>query len=98
MPTYRYAVIRPDGSDGEVFECFGRMSDPPLERHPETGEPVRRIPAVPNLPLAHGDAAEKSKLSNKNLERLGFTKYERAGDGVYERKAGREGPPTISAD
>jgi hypothetical protein len=30
-------------------------------------------------------------LSNKNLDRLGFTKYEKAGDGVYEKKAG-QGP------
>jgi hypothetical protein len=39
----------------------------------------------------------KSSLSNKNLDRLGFTKYERAGDGKYERKAGG-GPDVISAD
>jgi hypothetical protein len=39
----------------------------------------------------------KSTLSNKNLDRLGFTKYERAGDGTYERKAGG-GPDVISAD
>lgn len=98
MPTYRYVIVKPDGSDGEPFEVFQRMTEPALEKHPETGEPVRRVPVVPNLPLTHGDAAEKHKLSNKNLERLGFTKYERAGDGVYERKAGKEGPRTISAD
>ena len=43
MPTYVYAIIRPDGSDGETFEVFQRMSDPPLEKHPETGQPVRRV-------------------------------------------------------
>ena len=98
MPTYRYVTVKPDGGDCEPFEVFQRMTEPALERHPETGEPVRRVPVVPNLPLTHGDAAEKQKLSNKNLERLGFTKYERAGDGFYERKAGKEGPRTISAD
>ena len=98
MPTYRYVFLRPDGSDGDAFEWFQKMSDPPLETHPETGDPVRRVPSVPNLPLAHSDAAEKTRMSNKNLERMGFTKYERAGDGVYEKKAGKDGPRTISAD
>ncbi|HAW95078.1 MAG TPA: FmdB family transcriptional regulator, partial [Phycisphaerales bacterium] len=49
------------------------------------------------LPLSHSDAAEKTKLSNKNLDRMGFTKYEKAGDGFYEKKAGK-GPDVISRD
>lgn len=97
MPTYVYVVVNPDGSDGTPFEVVQKMSDPPLEKHPETGEPVRRVPTMPNLPLNHSDAAEKSKLSNKNLDRLGFTKYEKSGDGHYEKKAGK-GPDVISRD
>lgn len=97
MPTYVYVVVRADGSDGDPFEVVQKMTDPPLKKHPETGEPVRRIPTMPNLPLSHSDAAEKSKLSNKNLDRLGFTKYEKAGDGHYEKKAGK-GPDVISRD
>ena len=97
MPTYVYVVVQEDGTDGEPFEVVQKMSDPPLEKHPETGEPVRRLPTMPNLPLTHSDSAEKSKLSNKNLDRLGFTKYEKAGDGHYEKKAGK-GPDVISRD
>jgi hypothetical protein len=41
---------------------------------------------------------EKNTLSNKNLERLGFTKYERKGNGYMERVAGKQGPKSISAD
>jgi hypothetical protein len=97
MPTYVYQVITEDGSEGEVFEVVQKMSEPPLTKHPETGEPVQRIPALPTIPGNWSDHATKQKLSDKNLDRLGFTKYERAGDGHYEKKAG-SGPNTISAD
>jgi predicted nucleic acid-binding Zn ribbon protein len=97
MPTYVYVVVHEDGTEGEPFEVVQKMDEPALEEHPETGKPVRRVPTMPNLPLNHSDAAEKSKLSNKNLDRLGFTKYEKAGDGHYEKKAGK-GPDVISGD
>ena len=97
MPTYVYAVVNEDGSDGEHFEGVQKMSDPTLTTHPESGKPVRRVPTLPNLPLNHSDAAEKTKMSNKNLDRMGFTKYEKSGDGFYEKKAGK-GPDVISRD
>ena len=97
MPTYVYVELRDDGSDGDPFEVVQKMSDPPLKVHPESGLPVRRIPTMPTLPLNHSDAAEKTKMSNKNLDRMGFTKYEKAGDGHYEKKAGK-GPDVISRD
>lgn len=93
MPTYVYATVMPDGTDGATFEVFQRLSDPTLTKHPETGKPVRRVPVAPQFQTS----TEKSKLSNKNLDRLGFTKYERSGKGVYEKKAGG-GPNVISAD
>jgi hypothetical protein len=94
---YVYQVIHEDDAEGEVFEFFQEMSDPPLKKHPETGEPVKRLITAPNLPSKYTDAATKRSLSNKNLDRLGFTKYEKAGDGKYEKKAGK-GPNVISAD
>jgi hypothetical protein len=97
MPTYVYQVITDDESEGEIFEVVQKMSDDPLTRHPETGLPVRRIPAAPTIPGNWSDHATKQKLSDKNLDRLGFTKYERAGGGNYEKKAG-QGPNVISAD
>jgi len=85
--------VKPDGSDGSTFEVFQRLTEPPLSKHPDTGEPVRRVPVVPQFQTT----TEKAKLSNRNLDRLGFTKYERSGKGVYEKKAGG-GPNVISAD
>jgi predicted nucleic acid-binding Zn ribbon protein len=94
MPTYVYAVINRDGSDGETFEMVQKMSDPPLTKHPETGAAVRRVPQRPIVPGKGSDWHTKKLLSNKNLDALGFTKYEKSGDGVYEKKAGK-GPDVI---
>ena len=97
MPTYDYAVIKPDGTLGERFEVFQSMSDKPLEKHPETGEPVKRMISAPGLALNHSDASDKSKLSDANLDRLGFTKYQRSGDNTWDKTAGK-GPGSISRD
>ena len=97
MPTYVYQVITADGSEGEVFEVVQKMSDEPLTTHPETGAPVKRLIQPPYIPGAGSDHATRQMLSNKNLDRLGLTKYERAGDGKYEKKSGG-GPNVISAD
>jgi predicted nucleic acid-binding Zn ribbon protein len=93
MPTYVYATIQPDGSDGEMFEVFQRMSDPPLEKHPETGKPVRRVIVPPQVQTL----TDKTRFSKGNLERMGFTRYERKGSGYFEKTAG-QGPSAISAD
>ena len=97
VPTYTYQVITDDGSEGEIFEVIQSMSEDALTIHPDTGVPVRRIPSLPSIAGHWSDATTKSKLSNKNLDRLGFTKYEKAGDGHYEKKAGK-GPDVISRD
>lgn len=97
MPTYVYQVINDDGSEGETFEIFQKMSDAPLTKHPESGKPVRRVITAPHVAGSWSDSSMKSKLSDKNLDRLGFTKYQRAGDGKFEKRAGK-GPDTISAD
>ena len=91
MPTYAYAVIKPDGSDGEPFEVFQRITDEPLTKHPETGEPVRRLVVAPQVQTQ----TDKGRFSKKNLDRLGFTRYERKGSGYYERTAGNQGPESI---
>ncbi|VTR97872.1 FmdB family zinc ribbon protein [Tuwongella immobilis] len=97
MPMYVYAVILPDGTDGDTFEVLQSISEPPLTEHPETGQPVRRVITAPNAPKAWTDTHAKANLSDKNLERLGFTKYKRAGGGNYEKTAG-SGPDVISAN
>lgn len=94
MPTYVYEVVATDGSLGERFEVTQPMSDPPLAVHPETGQPVRRIITPPNIAGRYTEGAANKKLSDSNLERLGFTKYVKSGDGKYEKALG-EGPPII---
>ena len=93
MPTYDYRCK----NCGHEFEEFQSMSDPPLTKHPETGEPVKRLVSAPGLALNHSDASDKSKLSDSNLDRLGFTKYERSGDNTWDKTAGK-GPGQISRD
>jgi hypothetical protein len=92
MPIYRYAVVRPDGSRGEPFEILQGIQEPPLAQHPETGEPVERLLTAPARPMRTrmGDGTVK----DKDLGRLGFTKYEKTGDGRYEKTAGK-GPDRI---
>ena len=98
MPTYVYEILDKKGEGtGEYFEVVQPMKDAALTRHPETKQPVRRVPQAPGITMrGHGD--NKGALANKNLERLGFTKYERKGKGYMERVAGKEGPRSISAE
>ncbi|MBI1372409.1 MAG: FmdB family transcriptional regulator [Phycisphaera sp.] len=93
MPTYEYEIINKDGSPGERFDVFQKMSDAPLTKHPETGKPVRRVISAPHIagkfsPLTMG------KGLDKKLDRLGMTKYSREG-GDAIRKSGK-GPDVIS--
>jgi hypothetical protein len=94
MPLYVYEVVLPDGTGGETFEMIQAMKDAPLTAHPETGEPVRRVFGVPSAPKTWTGSQMKANLSDKNVERMGFTKYVKSGDGRYEKTAGK-GPSQI---
>jgi len=99
MPTYVYEILNTKGEPtGETFEQVQSMKDAALTRQPETNKPCRRAIVAPNIAGNWSPLKAKSALSNKNLERLGFTKYERKGKGYMERVAGKEGPTSISAD
>lgn len=99
MPTYVYEVVDADGNGtGECFEVVQPMKDDPLTTHPETGEPVRRVPQVPAIAGEMSDLKAPGKLSNDRLDKLGFTKFQRQGDGSYERVAGKLGPRHISKE
>ena len=93
MPVYTYQVIHDDGSEGETFDVLRSMSDPPLEVHPETGERVKRIYQPVNLGGKH---STRNTLSDSNIEKHGFTKYQKTGKGSYERTAGKDGPSRFS--
>ena len=96
MPTYLYEVLDKSGKPtGETFEIVQSMKEDALTKQPETGAPVRRAIVAPAIAGAWSPIKGKSTLSNKNLERMGFTKYERKGNGYMERVAGKQGPKTL---
>jgi putative FmdB family regulatory protein len=92
MPIYEYEH---DGSCGQCqgrFEVLQGLSDSPLTKCPQCGKPCHRV-----FSTFSTGSSEHKLLSNKNLESHGFTKYERAGDGHYEKKCGK-GPGLISGE
>jgi hypothetical protein len=96
MPTYVYEILDDQGQPTEErFEVVQTMSEDPLTKHPETGQTVRRV-FVPfriagKFAPMHTDKALKD---DRKLEKLGFTKYVKAGDGKYEKVIGK-GPNQI---
>ncbi len=97
MPIYVYEEIREDGTDGATYEFFQQMSEAPLERHPDTGVRIRRIPARTAIGGLWSDGAMKKSISDDKLAKHGFTKYVKSGDGRYEKTLG-DGPSMISPD
>ncbi len=99
MPTYIYETIGEDGSGGERFEVVQPMSEAPLEVHPESGKPVRRVFMPPHIGGGKWSdrAMVNSATDDNKLERLGFTKYVKSDQGKYEKAVGK-GPDIISAD
>ena len=98
MPTYDYEILDKKGEPtGETFEHVQRMADEPLTKHPETGKPCRRAISAPAIAGKWSDL-NKTQLSNKRLGEMGFTKFEKKGDGYYERTAGSDGPRTINTE
>ena len=96
MPTYVYAVLNEDGTLGAHFEIEQSMDEPHLEIHPETGEPVQRVYLPPNLATRYTEGRNKKLLDNGNIEKAGFTKYERDKQtGQYHRVAGKDGPKVL---
>lgn len=93
MPMYIYVEVLPDGSTGAEFELMQGIHDEPLTAHPKTGVPVRRKVTAPWSPKAFGKHDKKEQLSDRNLEKLGFTKYVK-GKGGYEKTTG-SGPDLI---
>ncbi|CAN5820825.1 hypothetical protein BH11PLA1_BH11PLA1_00130 [soil metagenome] len=96
---YLYEILDAKGAPtGETFEIHQMMKDATLTKEPATGRPVRRAIVSPAIAGKWSDIKGKSALSNSNLDRLGFTKYEKRGDGYMERVAGKMGPKSISTE
>lgn len=98
MPIYVYEEIRDDGTSGEQFEIYQSMAEEPLTVHPQTGKSIRRVWQAPFIGGQWSDSAmSRSAADDRKLERLGFTKYVKSGDGTYEKTVGK-GPGKLSAD
>ncbi len=98
MPTYVYQVIREDGQPGEEFEVEQSIKDAPLTKHPETGEPVERVIQAFFVGGSWTEGSMSRRMKDeKKLGKQGFTKYVKAGDGVYEKRTGT-GPDLITRD
>jgi hypothetical protein len=98
MPVYVYETINPDGSGGEQFELTQRITEKALQVHPDSGVPVRRVIQPVFIGGTWSDGAmHKNMKDDKKLGELGFTKYVKAGNGTYEKRAGK-GPDVISRD
>ena len=92
MPVYVYRIVKPASSaDPEAspatFEVRQSIHDPPLTRHPETGEPVERVICPPTI--------ARGAPGNSVLANAGMTKYTRTSDGTYEKQTGR-GPKHVN--
>jgi putative FmdB family regulatory protein len=69
------------------FEAFQPMAEAPLKACPSCGKPCERVVTAAAI-------TGKYSTSDSRVKELGMTKYKKAGDGVYEKTAGR-GPDVI---
>ena len=78
MPIYQYKAVQ-GGCDccSVGFESIQSMKDKPLGKCPQCGVAVKKVPSLCSgfTPL----------LSNSSLRDKGFTKFQKRGDGTYEK-------------
>lgn len=93
MPIYEYAAVTQGCAHCEAhFDVLQKMRDAELTQCPQCGAAIARVIAVASI--ASGNA---HVLKEGHFSRHGFTQYRRAGNGVYEKTAGK-GPKFISGD
>ena len=95
MPTYLYETIPADREPIERFEVVQRMTDDPLETHPETGQPVRRVFVPFHVAGKLAVNPDKTLADDGKLEKLGFTKYVKSDEGKYDKVIGK-GPDILN--
>ncbi|MES2793472.1 MAG: FmdB family transcriptional regulator [Planctomycetota bacterium] len=91
MPMYVYDVLDTDGSVCGSFEIIQKITADPLTIHPETGQPLRMKMQAPFVGKKTNGELPKADISDRNLEKLGFTKYKKSRQGGYEKVVG-DGP------
>lgn len=91
MPIYEYAAAEKGCPHCEAhFDVRQKLADAELKRCPQCGAPIRRVIGAPAVAMGNAHT-----LSEKHAAKHGFTQYRRAGNGVYEKTAGK-GPKFIS--
>lgn len=84
MPIYEYRPVHKTTCQHcmDGFDVLQKLADSPLETCPKCHQEVRRMISAPNLGKAD------TSLERSNLEKHGFTRYQKAEKGVYEKTAG----------
>lgn len=91
MPMYVYDILNAEGAVCGSFEIIQKITAEPLTKHPETGQTLRMKMQAPFVGKKTNGELPKSDLSDRNLEKLGFTKYQKKRQGGYEKVVG-DGP------
>jgi putative FmdB family regulatory protein len=94
MPFYTFQCATDECCDycRVGFVLLQRLNAEPVLYCPECGNKVKKVISAPNV------VSGKAHLTtDKAADKGGFTKYKRAGKGVYEKVAGK-GPDFISGD
>ncbi len=94
MPFYTYQCASDDCCDKcrEGFDILQRIGAQPVAFCPVCGSKVKKVISAP-----HVVAGKAHLTTDKAASKGGFTKYKRAGKGVYEKVTGT-GPKYISGD
>lgn len=94
MPIYEYDhdSEAPEGCSHR-FEAIQGLEAEPLVLCPTCSQACHRVISAFGIVTT-----ERALLNPKNLESKGFTMYKKAGDGVYEKAAGKDGPQVITRD
>lgn len=89
MPLYEYAPTSgPCAQCKGGFEVMQRIADAKLTQCPACGQPCERK-------ISRVALGGKYSTSEAAIKSSGFTRYQKAENGVYERTAGTEGPEVI---
>ncbi|MBI4229787.1 MAG: zinc ribbon domain-containing protein [Planctomycetes bacterium] len=86
MPTYAYRTTQEGERSGcercrAPFEIVQSMKDAPLPSCPSCHGPVARVIGAPGICTS----STKSRVSDKNLKRHGFTKLVNEGGGKFRK-------------
>lgn len=82
MPVYEYKHVSGMCEKGNVFEIQQAISEPPLKKCPQCGQPVKRLISLVGVSVPK---------TNSELRDMGFTKLVRRDDGIYENVTRRKG-------